>query len=212
MKENCLFCEIIHNNSGKTCDRVLYEDSNFYVVPALGCLVPGYVLIVSKKHVNSMCYLSSNERHALDILIDKVSKLYKSEFGFYPTVFEHGADNNGINKSACCVLHAHMHVIPHEFSLFNEMHDSLNFSRVTSYLEFYSKCYDRSYLLYIHNDKVKYVRVFDDEVSPSQIFRKWVAKDIGIEDQWDWRLYHFDSYIDETVSRMGVVFKKYIST
>ena len=51
---NCVFCNIDKSRPENT---IIEESDNFIVLPTIGALVDGYLMIVSKKHINSMSEL-----------------------------------------------------------------------------------------------------------------------------------------------------------
>ena len=51
----CTFCNI---NKIKFGNTVLDETKYFYIIPSLGSIVEGYILIISKRHINSMLELT----------------------------------------------------------------------------------------------------------------------------------------------------------
>jgi diadenosine tetraphosphate (Ap4A) HIT family hydrolase len=205
--QSCSFCDIIEKGSNLITNTVLYEDSDFYIVPALGCFVSGYVLIVSKEHTNSMCYLSERKKESLKDIIDNLSDRYFQKYGFYPLVFEHGVKYDCVNLSGCCVLHAHMHIVPHRFNSMIEMRSALNLKEVESIYDFYKECTDNPYIFFMDNEKRKYISILTDDVVPSQTIRKWIAADLGIPHEWDWRINHFDKNIFNTVVDIGYLLK-----
>ena len=52
---NCRFCFI---DKSKKYNEILEETKYFYITPTLGSLVDGYILIISKRHINSMTLLN----------------------------------------------------------------------------------------------------------------------------------------------------------
>ena len=48
---DCVFCNI---DNSKVKNTIIDESDNFFVLPSIGSLVDGYLLIVSKRHINSM--------------------------------------------------------------------------------------------------------------------------------------------------------------
>ena len=56
---DCVFCNI---DNSKVENTIIDESDNFFVLPSIGSLVDGYLLIVSKRHINSMAELMENER------------------------------------------------------------------------------------------------------------------------------------------------------
>lgn len=56
--KDCPFCNI---NKEKLENTILEETKHFYIMPSLDSLVDGYILIISKKHINSMASLTKEE-------------------------------------------------------------------------------------------------------------------------------------------------------
>lgn len=205
MKETntCVFCDIVENGSDLISNAILYEDDDFFIVPAVGAIVPGYLMLVSKDHLYSMCYLSDEKRARLTNIISNLSSIYIAKYGFAPLIFEHGASLDCSNLSACCLVHAHMHIVPHYFSAIEDMKNKLELCQIDSLEEFFQECHEKSYLFFANNDGRIFLRVFTDDAVPSQIFRQWVAADVGVLGKWDWRIHRFDENIYKTVIDVG---------
>lgn len=63
MKE-CVFCNIVktgNNNNEKEKNVVLYEDDLVLITQATGSPVKGYLMIVTKRHINEFAELSKEE-------------------------------------------------------------------------------------------------------------------------------------------------------
>jgi diadenosine tetraphosphate (Ap4A) HIT family hydrolase len=206
--DECRFCAIHSTNEVKAVsDTILYENAYFFVIPALGCFVKDYIMIVSKRHIHSMCYLNSEEKKSLEDLINKFRTILKEKYRFYPLVFEHGAAREEINKSACCVLHAHIHIVPHRLNNQNEMIASLGLKKADEYRKFYSDSYDKSYVFFMDNAGVIFYKVLADDALPSQIIRKWIASDLGRSDEWDWKTHPFDENVVATIDDLKPIIK-----
>ena len=206
--ENCNFCSIIKKEKTEViADTILLETTNFFVTTTLGCLTKNYIMIISKKHIVSMCYLEKEEQKELTNLIEVFKKIFRSEYGFYPLIFEHGASNCDINKSSCCILHAHIHIVPHMLNNKDRMIEKLGLIRENEYNSFFESAYNVPYLLFIDNNENIYMRNLVSSVAPSQIIRKWISKDMGIAEKWDWRIYPFSKNIISTVREMGFLIK-----
>jgi diadenosine tetraphosphate (Ap4A) HIT family hydrolase len=204
MKEySCIFCDILENGSDKIKNEILYEDDDFFIIPADGAFVPNYILVISKEHIHSMCYLKSEKKLRLQKIVNKLVSMYFQKYAFHPVIFEHGASYDCSNLSGCCLVHAHLHIVPHQFKLMDEMNKRLELEQADSFDEIYEKCNNKPYLLFIDNNCNKFIKVFSDEVVPSQTFRKWIAEDIGVSTQWDWRIHHFHNNVRKTVKDMG---------
>ena len=200
---NCLFCSIVKNGSDLISNTVLYEDDDFFIIPAVGAFISGYVLILSKEHLYSMCYLSIEKKIKLQNIISKLTSIYEAKYGYAPLFFEHGASYDCPNLSGCCLVHAHIHVVPHRFGIMENMKTVLGLEEVNSIDKFYAESLNKPYLFFINNDKKIFFKAFSEVVMPSQVFRKWIAKDIGIATEWDWRIHRFNKNIYKTVIAIG---------
>lgn len=63
MKE-CVFCNIVktgNNNNEKEKNVVLYEDDLVLITQATGSPVKGYLVIVTKRHINEFAELSKEK-------------------------------------------------------------------------------------------------------------------------------------------------------
>ena len=57
--EECDFCKL---DKSKIYNTIIEETKNFYIKPSIGAIVEGYLLIISKRHVNCMQQLNENEK------------------------------------------------------------------------------------------------------------------------------------------------------
>jgi diadenosine tetraphosphate (Ap4A) HIT family hydrolase len=96
----------------------LFETPRFIVLPSVGPLVPGHVMVVSKEHCNS---LSSMGADAIREYEDLAGRLRTAPFldQDIPLEAEHGSTDD--DKAGACVIHTHVHWLPgmgrflHEF-------------------------------------------------------------------------------------------------
>ena len=142
----CVFCNI---DFSKLENTLIYESKYFYVLPSIGALVDGYILIVSKRHVNaSVCF---NDEEVLEYfsLISKYQKKFFDIYSKMPIVFEHGSFND---MGASSVVHAHTHIVNFTFSDEKEFLNKFNFINVS----FDKILKNTNYVKYI-NDKEIYV-------------------------------------------------------
>ena len=206
--EDCSFCNIMDTDRRKSItDTILHESANFFIITTLGCFVKNYIMIVSKKHIVSMCYLDDDEWKELIKITNAFRNILKKEYGFYPLAFEHGASISDLNRSANSVSHAHLHLVPHMLSNKDEMINALDFKALNGYDDFLKNAFDSSYLFFTDNDGFMYLNNDTESVMPSQILRKWLAKDIGIADRWDWHIHPFEENIISTISDMSAIIK-----
>lgn len=72
----CIFCDIDHSKIENT---IIEETEYFYILPTLGSLVDGYILIVTKRHINSMSELNENELIEYKNIIKNI-KIYLKKY------------------------------------------------------------------------------------------------------------------------------------
>lgn len=91
--------------------RVLLESRSFAVLPSLGALAPGHVLLCPRQHVGSFAQvdvsLHSEYRDVKATLVARLRAMYEGEI----TIFEHGMAADG-GRMVCTVDHAHQHFVP----------------------------------------------------------------------------------------------------
>ena len=93
----------------------LEETEYFNITPSLGALVDGYVLVISKRHVNSMSELNTEEMKEYKMLIERYRQIFKSIYKNYPIVFEHGTPKLETQNKASSIVHAHTHIVNHQY-------------------------------------------------------------------------------------------------
>ena len=126
-KMSCVFCNI---DKSKLENTIIDETDNFIVLPAVGSLVDGYLIIVTKKHINSMSELNADEQKEYELLIQKYRNLFKNIYEKYPIIFEHGTPIINSNMKASSVVHAHIHIVNHEFMNEYKVIKELNFMKM----------------------------------------------------------------------------------
>ena len=188
--DRCIFCNL---DKTKIYNTILEETDNFIVVPTLGSLVDGYVLIVTKNHLYNMNELCKKEKEEYFSLIDKYRNLFNKIYGKYPIVFEHGTAKNIINESASSVIHAHTHIVNHNYKEEESILNNLNFKE-----KIINK--NKNYIFYISPTNKKYITYNFKPIS--QLMRILVAKDLGFENKYNWRKEPFTKNIISTINKI----------
>ena len=90
-------------------NQKLLETNRFIVLPSLGPLMPGHVMVVGREHQNS---LASMGREALEEYEELANRLRVAPFlrDGVPLEAEHGSTAN--DKAGACVVHTHVHWLP----------------------------------------------------------------------------------------------------
>lgn len=190
---NCVFCNIDKSRPENT---IIDESENFIVLPSIGALVDGYLMIVSKKHINSMSELKENERIEYELLIEKYRNKFKKIYNKFPIIFEHGSPINNSDMKASSVIHAHTHIVNYEFIDENQVIKKLNFERIDN-LNYLSR--KQNYIMYINQKNIYYISYNFESIS--QMMRKIIAKELGYEDKFDWKKEMFIENINSTIKK-----------
>lgn len=191
-------------------NEILFESENFVVIPSLGSLIEGWLLIVPKtEYLSLQCIKSDSLISELEELSNAVAKIMIKEYGFV-TMFEHGAVNTN-STVGCGVDFAHLHIVPIAFDLLNGLEEFLNIkynwkkvSGIKNAIRSSEKGVEYLFLTdYFGNSFIS-----QNEKIPSQLFRKVIANYLNIPDKYDWKQFHEIDKISNTIRR----FKKYHSS
>lgn len=191
---NCPFC---NPNENDVANTIIEETDNFYIKPTIGSMVDGYLMIITKRHINAMAELNEIERNEYTTIIEKYRNLFKKIYNQYPIIFEHGTSiKNELSSSS--VVHAHTHIVNHNYKNEKEILESLNFEKINrnSFIEFNKK----SYINYINPNGDNYITYNFEPVK--QIMRILICKDLNKEDKYNWREYRFDENIIKTIEKL----------
>lgn len=174
------FASLYH---GEIADRVVFETPHLRVVPTLGQIVPGYLLLIPTGHYRTLADLPVALLGDLDELRALVQRKLHCVYGDY-LFFEHGARRDG--AGGCGIYHAHLHAVP--FPAVNDPVDQLKkifpYHEVSALVELQQLEEDASYLYY--GDIAGGQYIFRTQHLPSQYMRRLLAQAIGCAN-WDWR-------------------------
>ena len=188
---SCIFCTL---DKSKRENTILEETTYFYVIPAVGSLVVGYVLILCKRHIYSMAELNNKEQKEYENLIEKYRNIFKSIYKKYPIVFEHGSPNIENKTKANSIDHAHTHIVNYQYKNEEKIIKNLNFNPIGELTQLTKK---QNYILYINPNKVIYMTT--NFPSISQLMRLVMAKELKIESKYKWEKETFKENIEQTI-------------
>lgn len=189
----CIFCDI---DQSKIENTIIEKTKYFYILPTLGSLVDGYVLIVTKRHIDSMSELNDNELEEYKTIIEKYQKLFNKIYNKTPIVFEHGTPNQNSKMKANSVTHAHTHIVNINFENEKEILKKYNFKEINNLKEIKT---NKNYIKYIYNNKIYITYNFP---SVSQLMRILIAEELNYKDKFDWKKERFDENIISTIERI----------
>ena len=190
----------------KPVDCIIYESENFFVVPELGALKQGYLMIVPKAHILSVAQFPAYlmpEYH--EVCTDVEEMLLKAFNGKTVSFMEHGSGPSGKTFHKKSIVHAHTHVVV-DFSLKKKYRDmiqmqvcdDISVARAVRYFS-YQEGYQGELLI-----------AMDPEVYVQRQFpRQVLAEELGFApDQYNWRWYEFDEVTDATLFHLNKMLKR----
>jgi len=151
------------------CDRDLFNFPLAAVVPTLGSLVPGWLLVVPR--VKSLAFRDLPKQHRQDILsLAQRLAVEVKAFGRNSFIFEHGPSKPS-SAVGCGVDQSHLHVVPMDGDLLSAaLADESVLWTVTNAQDPWSKCSPGGEYLLICRDDECYVG--RPHVAQSQYFRR----------------------------------------
>ncbi len=164
-------------------DIPVFETNSFVVMPSLGSLVAGWLLVIPRRRIPNLSHLNIHEREELRSLVSRVDG-YLQHFPGTVFRFEHGGAYGSL--TSCGVDQAHLHLVPLQFDLIDiavrrpDIHWSV--ARDRNFLA--PSCSDKEYFSAFSGDGR--VAVGLPEAPQSQWFRRLIAKELSLE-QWDYR-------------------------
>jgi len=163
----------------------ILNSENFVVVPTLGHFVPGWLLIVPRKHY--VCFGAVPPKF-IDEFLDvkrKVEYLLASLYSA-PIKFEHGPCSRGL--AGACIDHAHMHFVPTTIDLKPELDSEFHHRSIQALDELTSEYRSgRPYFFYETAGGLS--SLYQISVIPSQFARMLLARKLGMLEKYDWRKY-----------------------
>jgi ATP adenylyltransferase len=199
MSTCCLCSNLVSVNRGEFWNKPLFQSANFVVIPSLGSLIEGWVMIVPKQHYLSMGALSPVLALEMQEIKLHLSRTLRSQYGNV-CAFEHGPTE--VHRSVGCgVDHAHLHVVPLRFDLAAAVRPFMppDTEWVAAQWDSCRNAFEtgRDYLYLeqpIGNGHIALHREFG-----SQVFRKAIASGLGIPDQFNWRNYPQKEIVARTI-------------
>jgi len=210
--DNCDFCNEFSGGMENTFARIyrrelisrsLYTSKQFVVMPSLGQIVEGYVLIVPVRHCMAIADMSTEGVQELGGLRDFVRDALSQTYG--PSIlFEHGI--RGTEAGGCGVEHAHLHAVPFDSTTepIEELKAKHSFKPISGLAQLHSEVSANSPYLYYEQTNGQ-AWVCETERIPSQYVRKLLAQLIGTE-PWDWRVAGREQALLNSISRLSGFF------
>src|SRR2546423_6021671 len=188
MTMDCTLCRVVDESLASKrplYDTHLLTTPSFVVIPAVGPLSPGHVMVVSRSHVPN---LASMPRGGLDEYNSLVQMLSRDDSHGLDDVLE--AEHGGAEgeRGGACITHVHVNLIPHAGSLVAIFDGELPRDVVDHSLSTL-RASAAPYIL-LRNSQV--VRLYAATAVPSQLIRRALLGGVG-RDDLDWAAFpHLD--------------------
>jgi ATP adenylyltransferase len=183
ISQSCELCSAIIDSkkaNRKIWNTTLYETQNFLIIPSIGPLVLGQVMIVSKDHDINL--LSMSKEYIKEFL--EIAKHFEVVIGGNALFAEHGSFND--QTGGKCIDHVHVHILPGFQDYFNILDDILPISSVSDAPDkvFDQHSIESPYILTFNSQNQ--VRLYEAYNSHSQMVRRAICAKVGRND-WNWR-------------------------
>lgn len=211
-EEPCIFCQMARYKGfldlekynqfvEKTVDCIIYESPSFYVVPELGALKQGFLMIVPKEHILSVAQFPDELMpEYFEVCKDVEEMLIKAFKGKTVSFMEHGSGPSGKTSHKKSIVHAHTHVVV-DFELKEKYQRMVQMKKC----ENISDASDVHYFSYQQSTDGQLMIAMDPEVYVQRQFpRQIMAEELGLApDQYNWRWYDFNEVTDATLFHLN---------
>jgi len=174
------------------------------VVPSLGQIVEGYLLVLPIKHFKTLGDLPGPLLEEFAAICGCIGRTLKDQYGPY-VLFEHGTRSEGVG--GCGIYHAHLHATP--LAGISDPVGTLKLSFPCTELAHLTEINEQSanlssYLFYQDSNARLYL--FDTGPLPSQYMRKLLADALGDKD-WNWRTAGREERLLSAIRRLSESFE-----
>lgn len=217
----CSFCSEINNKSEKNFfniylkeefekeglkSRIVTTTKNFLIMPMVGPLVPGYLLIVPKDHYLSISQLPKEQIEELKIIKSELQKLFNQIYGKC-VFYEHGALSCS-SKGGSCSDHAHLHIVAADTDVKDKFSKyGYELRKIVDYNEIIEQKERNIPYLYYENQENE-MFIADALIVESQFIRKLIAKDINAIDRALWNENIRKDWMIDIVKKLRPYFNK----
>ena len=184
-------------------DFLLWETDEFVVVPGVGAVCDGYVVMSPKAHVLSFGHLHDGLDRQFDGLFHEVTGWLESRYGWPVMAFEHGAESFR-NRGGSCTDHAHLHMFPADpvLDVVDVIRSDFGLRRVNRFLPAVREQVQQRHRPYL------WLRGTGDDMwlcdapkALSQYLRRVIVGQLGRPDEWDWAVFPGTDHMRRTMRR-----------
>lgn len=186
-------------------DTPIFESELFVVVPTVGALVEGWLLVVPKTPSQCFAHLPTSAFSELESFLAAIVPIIESNYGPI-SIFEHGSTAVA-SPIGCGVDHAHLHLVPakcHLKSGAQKIAPNIRWRGISSFKELRGQVGDGYWFVQQpYRSGSCDVGICTDGEPPSQLFRKVIAANLGHPEAFDWKAGLGETRIVATVERLS---------
>lgn len=190
----CALCRAVDEGSSevrRVYDTHLTHSEHFVVLPSVGPITVGHVMVVSRHHAPNLAAMGKGIIDEYKSLVERIS--YRSGFGEL-LEGEHGAAED--SPGGACITHAHVNLIPGFAHRVNEV--QLDLPNLEIDYELRNLRADAAPYILLRGGRT--VQLYSAYNVPSQLIRRVLFAKIG-RDDWDWAAYPNLSVVHQTLER-----------
>lgn len=182
--------------------RLIRRTGAVDVLAGLGALLPGYVLVVPRRHTASLGELPPDELDEAFSVAWWYAALIEKEFGCSTVLVEHGSSGASHGPGASCIIHSHLHIFP----LLDPSHSALFVAPGCRKSFSFADLIDtarRGKNYYFCTWKRDEVYLLADPELPSQFARRVWAQTLDVPHLWDWAAFPFLDHCVDSARRLS---------
>jgi SAM-dependent methyltransferase/diadenosine tetraphosphate (Ap4A) HIT family hydrolase len=171
--------------------RLICRTSIVDAYAGLGCINPGYALIVPRRHVTSIGMLSPGEARHVFETAQAIALRVMRIFNRHVVLVEHGSSGTSEQSGRACIEHAHAHIFPVDghtdsrtFAPYGSRHIH------TLYELSNAACAGKNYYYCVSGSAMEGYFMEDPRLGSQYARRIW-ADLLGSPDMWDWAAFPF---------------------
>lgn len=166
--------------------RIAMESADFVLLPSLGALNEGHMLLCPKPHDTSIAAVPAERRAALMQFKMEAAARLRDVFGLPLHIFEHGAGRTS-GTVPCSTDHAHLHMVPLPHDVETEFLVQDGWVPSAPIEADVLIAPEAEYIYYELPDGRAFLRKSTGRPFPSQLMRRLLSRALGKEGEWDWR-------------------------
>jgi diadenosine tetraphosphate (Ap4A) HIT family hydrolase len=177
---------------------VLADIGRLAILPSVGPLVPGHLLICPRDHVIRFASLDAAGNGNLYEAKELVREALGRAYGVPVQFFEHGSSARG-ERVPCTVEHAHLHAVPLP-DIAHALPTGSTWSSISPTLaDLRAFVGDSEYLYYEGSTGGTFAARDLGSGFPSQLLRRAFAEQVELADEWNWREHPRVSQVRKTI-------------